>query len=154
MTNIDCKGKVEKIVDDEDGNDAIRTTLGLLTYDSNIAEEALVLAIKYLCARLNWTNKKLESTLHIDSILLSKWLRNGKIPIQYPNIQPDIQAILHLIAIHQNLELIFTNPKNQITWLSSKNLELNAIPEELMAASIDGLICVRKYLEYARERGA
>ena len=49
---------------------------------------------------------------------------------------------------------MFENAAHQRAWLTTQHPELDLIPEVVMTESIDGLIFIRQYLDYARGRGA
>ena len=110
--------------------------------------------LRYLKSRLGWSGTKIASVLHLPSNTVNTWLKNGIVPISNSVLQPDIQAIIHLLAIHRSLEAMFDDPSHQGIWLSTLHPELNVIPEKLMGESIDGLIFIRQYLDYVRGRGA
>ena len=118
------------------------------------AGKAIVAGLVYLKNRLGWSGTKIASTLHLPPNTVNTWLKNGIIPLHSASLQPDIQAIIHLLAIHRSLEAMFENPAHQQAWLSTPHPELNVIPEKLIAESIDGLIFIRQYLDYVRGRGA
>lgn len=119
-----------------------------------IAGHAIVDGLRYLKARLDWSGNKIANILHLPPNTVNNWLKNGNIPIGNGALHPDIQAIIHLLAIHRSLEAMFEDPTHQVAWLSTMHPELNEVPEILMAKSIDGLIYVRQYLDYVRGRGA
>lgn len=123
-------------------------------FDPLIAGRAIVEGLEYLKIRLNWSGTKIANILHLPANTLNTWLKNGNVPISNAILQPDIQVIIHLLAIHRSLEAMFDDPKHQSIWLSTLHPELNAIPEKLMGESIDGLIFIRQYLDYVRGRGA
>ncbi|MEO8400355.1 MAG: MbcA/ParS/Xre antitoxin family protein [Gammaproteobacteria bacterium] len=125
-----------------------------LKFDPAVAGRAIVDGLHYLKNRLDWSGTKIATTLHLPSNTVNTWLKNGIIPIHNSVLQPDIQAIIHLLAIHRSLEAMFENPTHQCAWLSTFHPELNVIPEKLMSESIDGLIFIRQYLDYIRGRGA
>jgi hypothetical protein len=78
-------------------------------------------------------------------------------PSSLINVTPSkitARVIIHLLAIHRSLEAMFNNPAHQRAWLTTFHPHLQAIPLELMSKSIDGLIFIRQYLDYVRERGA
>jgi len=81
-------------------------------------------------------------------------MKNGPIPINSPVLHPDVQVIMHLLAIHRSLEAMFENPAHQRAWLTTFHPQINNIPEKRMAESVDGLIYIRQYLDYLRGRGA
>ncbi len=123
-------------------------------FDPIIAGQAIVEGLEYLKQRLNWSGTKIAHTLHLPANTVNTWLKNGNIPISNSILHPDIQVIIHLLAIHRSLEAMFDDPLHQQAWLSTLHPELNVIPETLMAESIDGLIFIRQYLDYVRGRGA
>ncbi len=122
--------------------------------DPGTAGRAIVDGLQYLKNRLEWSGTKIAQILHLPANTLNTWLKNGIVPISQTKLHPDIQVIIHLLAIHRSLEAMFDNPAHQQAWLTTFHPELNAIPEELMAESISGLIFVRQYLDYVRGRGA
>lgn len=123
-------------------------------FDPVMAGHAIVDGLKYLKNRLGWSGTKIANLLHLPANTVNTWLKNEIVPIGGPILQPDIQAILHLLAIHRSLEAMFEDPDHQRAWLSTLHPELNVIPEKLIGESIDGLIFIRQYLDYIRGRGA
>lgn len=125
------------------------------TFNSSQAGRALVDGIQYLKSRLGWSGTKIAMILHLPANTLNTWLKNGFIPMNNsPLLPPDIQVIIHLLAIHRSLETMFHDPAHQRAWLATKHPELNIIPEKMMGESIIGLIYIRQYLDYIRGRGA
>lgn len=125
-----------------------------IDFDPIVAGQALAEGLEYIKLRLNWSGTKIANVLHLPSNTVNVWLKKGIIPINNFRLEPDIQAIIHLLAIHRSLEAMFENPDHQIAWLSTLHPELGGIPEKMMEHSIDGLIFIRQYLDYARGRGA
>lgn len=123
-------------------------------FDPSIAGRAIVEGLVYLKNRLEWSGTKVAAILHLPPNTVNTWLKNGNIPISHSILQPDVQLIIHLLAIHRSLEAMFDNPAHQRTWLSTLHPDLNVIPEKLMGESISGLIFIRQYLDYVRGRGA
>lgn len=123
-------------------------------FDPLLAGQAIVDGLKYLKKRLNWSGTKVANILHLPANTVNTWLKNGVVPISSSILQPDIQVIIHLLAIHRSLEAMFDDTAHQRAWLSTLHPELNVIPEKLMGESIDGLIFIRQYLDYVRGRGA
>lgn len=124
------------------------------TFNPTIAGHAIVDGLEYLKNRLEWSGTKIANTLHLAPNTVNTWLKNKNIPITHAKLHPDIQAIIHLLAIHRSLEAMFDDPSHQRAWLQTQHPELNVIPEKLMSESIDGLIFIRQYLDYVRGRGA
>ena len=123
-------------------------------FDPSLAGQAIVDGLRYLKNRLDCSGTKIANILHLPSNTVNTWLKNGTIPISNVVLQPDIQVIIHLLAIHRSLEAMFDDPTHQCAWLSTIHPELNIIPEKLMGESIGGLIFIRQYLDYVRGRGA
>ena len=124
------------------------------TFDPVLAGHAVVDGLLYLKNRLGWSGTKIASVLHLPANTVNTWLKNGVVPISSANLHPDVQAIIHLLAIHRSLEAMFEDPVHQAAWLNTYHPELNVMPETLMGESIDGLIFIRQYLDYVRGRGA
>jgi hypothetical protein len=124
------------------------------SFNPKIAGQAIVDGIEYLKSRLEWSGSKVARILHLPANTVNTWLKNGTVPIHSAILQPDVQAVIHLLAIHRSLEAMFENPLHQRAWLQSAHPELGAIPEEMMSRSLDGLIFIRQYLDYVRGRGA
>jgi hypothetical protein len=123
-------------------------------FDPALAGRALVDGLIYLKDRLAWSGTKIAGILHLPANTLNTWIKNGTVPIHNAVLQPDIQVVIHLLAIHRSLEAMFDNPEHQRAWLSTLHPELNVVPEQRMGESIDGLIFIRQYLDYVRGRGA
>lgn len=124
------------------------------SFNPKIAGQAIVDGLEYFKTQLEWSGTKIANTLHLPANTLNTWLKNGRVPIHDSILSPDIQAIIHLLAIHRSLEAMFNNPLHQRAWLMTLHPELNSVPEKLMGESIVGLIFIRQYLDDARERGA
>ena len=122
--------------------------------DPIIAGKALVQALEYYKKRLDWSGTKIAKALHLPANTFNTWLKKGFIPISSKDLHPDVQTIIHLLAIHRSLEAMFDNPEDQKAWLTTFHPELEVIPEERIAESIEGLIFIRQYLDYVRGRGA
>jgi len=126
----------------------------LTKFNPLIAGRAIVDGLEYLKNRLEWSGTKIANTLHLAPNTVNTWLKNRNVPMSHSSLHPDVQAIIHLLAIHRSLEAMFDDPANQRAWLSTKHPELNGVPEKLMSESFEGLIFIRQYLDYVRGRGA
>jgi hypothetical protein len=134
---------------------ALATTEGMVRgFDAELAGRAIVEGLQYLKSRLEWSGTKVAHVLHLPANTLNTWLKNGTVPLHSAVLQPDMQVVVHLLAIHRSLEAMFDDPAQQRAWLETLHPELKAIPEKLMGESISGLIYVRQYLDYVRGRGA
>jgi hypothetical protein len=125
-----------------------------LEFEPKIAGRAIIDGLEYLKSRWQWSGSKIARTLHIPSNTVNTWIKNGMVPIHSSNLPPDVQLVVHLLAIHRSLEAMFDNPVHQKAWLETPHPELKVTPELLMAESIDGLMYIRQYLDYVRGRGA
>lgn len=123
-------------------------------FDPKLAGQAIVEGLEYLKERLNWSGTKIAKILHLPANTLNTWLKNGTVPINTVVLPPDVQAVIHLLAIHRSLEAMFDQPAHQCAWLETFHPELNDVPENRMAESVSGLIFIRQYLDYVRGRGA
>ena len=123
-------------------------------FDPTLASRAVVEGLEYLKTRLDWSGRKIATILHLPANTVTTWLKNGSVPINSAALQPDVQAIIHLLAIHRSLEAMFADPLHQRAWLATHHPDLNVIPEKRMGESIEGLIFIRQYLDYIRGRGA
>lgn len=123
-------------------------------FDPKIAGQVMVDGLEYLKKRLGWSGTKIAKILHLPANTLNTWLKNNFIPIHSSILQPDVQVVLHLLAIHRSLEAMFEDAAHQQAWLTTLHPELNCVPEIVMGESIDGLIFIRQYLDYVRGRGA
>lgn len=124
------------------------------SFDPHLAGIALAKGLVYLKERLSWSGNHVAKLLHLPPNTFNTWLKNGAIPISGHTLSPDVQAITHLLAIHRSLEAMFDNTEHQQLWLNTHHPELNAIPQERMIHSLEGLIEIRQYLDYIRGRGA
>jgi len=122
--------------------------------DPALASIAIIDGLQYLKIRLGWSGTKIAGILHLPANTVNTWLKNGMVPIHSSVLHPDIQALIHLLAIHRSLEAMFEQPAHQQSWLSTLHPMLHGIPEDIMGESIEGLIFIRQYLDYTRGRGA
>jgi len=133
---------------------ATRSSATASGFQPDVASRALLKGLAYFKSRLDWSGAKIARTLHLHTNTVNNWLKHGSIPVSSPSFSPDVQAVVHLLAIHRSLEAMFDDPAHQEAWLSTFHPGMNAVPAEKMSDSIDGLIYVRQYLDYVRGRGA
>ena len=124
-----------------------------LRFDPSLAGRAIVDGLEYLTKRLDWSARKIANTVHLPANTINNWLTKDEVSISNARLHPDIQGILHLLAIHRSLEGMFNDPIHQRAWLSSRHPELKIIPEERMSESLEGLIFIRQYLDCVRGKG-
>ena len=128
-------------------------TQKLLKSDDKKKGRALAEALTFLKAQWSWSGTTLEEVTHIPATTINSWIANKFVPIEERQSN-NVQAILHLIAVHKDLDSIFEQPENQLQWLNTKHPDFGEAPIEKMKKSMEGLIGVRQYLDYVRGRGA
>jgi hypothetical protein len=123
--------------------------------DPAVASKALADSLIYLRDRWKWNGSKIARALHLSPTTVNGWLRMRTIPITGSALSNDVQAVIHLIAIHRSLEAMFADPFHQVEWLNTQHPDLdNTAPLEKMTSSMADLISLRQYLDYVRGRGA
>ena len=110
-------------------------------------------ALLYLKSEWDWSSNQISQMLHIPTSTINTWLQRKQIPFSDPP-SPDTQAIIHLIAIHNSLHSMFEKAEHQLKWLETPHPDMGVPPIEAIQGSIEGMIGVRQYLDYARGRGA
>ncbi len=123
-------------------------------FNPKTAGKALAKALNYIKNQWGWSGSKIAEVLHLNSRTLNAWLKNKSVPVESAALSPDIQAIVHLVAIHRSLSAMFASELHQKAWLETSHPELKSSPLEKMSESFDGLLLVRQYLDYSRGRGA
>ena len=123
-------------------------------HGSVTAEKAVYEALEFLRKSWGWSGSKVSRILGLSPNTVNHWFLKRRVPLGEPPFTPDMQAVLHLLAIHRSLFAMFSEPLNQLAWLKSEHPQLRAAPLELMQQSVEGLILVRQYLDYIRGRGA
>ena len=118
------------------------------------ASEALADGLQYLRTQWNWNGSKIARILHLSPTTINGWIRRGTIPITGRNIPPDVEAVVHLLAVHRSLASMFSEPFHQLQWLGTSHPDLGVTPLGKMSESLAGLIQVRQYLDFVRGRGA
>ena len=118
-----------------------------------VAGQALAQALKYLQNQWKWSGADLGSVLHIPASTINHWLARMCVPVTKP-YSPDLRAIIALLAIHKDLQAMFEKSEYQRKWLETEHPDMGIEPVNKMSESLEGLIGVRQYLDYARGRGA
>lgn len=124
------------------------------THGSADAETAVYEGLAYLKRKWEYTTAEVARLLRIPQTTLAGWLQKERVPVGKPPFDPTIEAVIHLLAIHRSLDAMFTAPEGQTAWLETPHPALGAAPIDLMRKSTEGLVFVRRYLDYARGRGA
>ncbi len=126
----------------------------MVGFNSTKASEALADGLRYLKDHWNWNGSKIARVLHLSPTTINGWMRRGTIPLSGKNITPEIEAVIHLLAVHRNLASMFSEPFHQLEWLTTSHPDLGIAPLNKMSESLAGLIHVRQYLDFVRGRGA
>jgi hypothetical protein len=127
-------------------------TLQKVSLEERTVRESQVVcrAVFALQKDLGLNTEDLESIFCVDGETIGRWEYEGAIPNLSGRLR---QATSHLIAVHRNLLAMFADPTDRKLWIRSEHMELVPAPIELMR-ELEGLVRVRRYLDYARERGA
>jgi hypothetical protein len=118
------------------------------------ASEALADSLLYIKDQWKWSGSKIARVLHLSANTVNFWLKKGIVPISSKNISPDIEAVIHLAAIHRSLAAMFSEAFHQLQWLETEHPDFGVAPLSKMSGSIADLIQVRQYLDFVRGRGA
>ena len=122
--------------------------------EHELGERAICKALQFLMRNWKLNGLEIAKLLHLSLGTVNRWLSTGRVPIGKPPHCSGKQAVLHLLAVHKNLYIMFTRPENQLAWLKTKHPQLNLVPFEKMGESLDGLVFIQRYLEFERDRGA
>ena len=115
---------------------------------------ALIEALSYFKAQLSVSDAQIGRFLHVPTSTVNNWIRNKTIPYSAASISNDVERLIHLLAIHRNLEAMLETPDAQQEWLEVYRADLGAVPRKLMEAAFTDLLDVRRYLDFVRGRGA
>lgn len=92
--------------------------------------------------------------LHTKAPTFHSWKKREEIPVSQAPLSPDMEVVVAVIAIYRSLSAMFTNPKDQVAWLTAKHPEFQLSPLKFAEASSPNLFQLRSYLDYVRGRGA
>ena len=118
------------------------------------ASEAIADGLCYLKRQWEWNGSKIARVLHLSPTTINGWIRRRIVPLSSKNITPEVEAVIHLLAVHRSLASMFSEPYLQLQWLGTSHPDLGITPFKRMSESLAGLIQVRQYLDYVRGRGA
>lgn len=150
MPSLEKRTTKNRSAQSSSGRDA-----GILAgFNSTKAAEALADGLKYLRDQWNWNGSKIARVLHLSPTTINGWLRKGSIPVSERNISPEVEAVIHLLAVHRNLAAMFTESFHQLQWLTTEHPDFGTTPFSKMSESMASLIQIRQYLDYVRGRGA
>lgn len=129
-------------------------TVKIPSHGSIDAERAVYEGLDYLKRSWGFNNSEVAGLLRVPPTTLAGWLQKERVPVGKPPFDPTIEAVIHLLAVHRSLGAMFAEAANQAAWLTTAHPALGLAPIELMRKSTEGLVFVRRYLDYARGRGA
>jgi hypothetical protein len=110
-------------------------------------------AISNIQSKWELNAAEMARLLHTKPPTFHSWKTREEIPVSEP-LSPDMEIVVAVLAIYRSLSSMFSNPKDQITWLNTQHPELQAIPLKFAEASSPGLFQLRAYLDFVRGRGA
>lgn len=123
---------------------AVRTT-------AEVRNNALLKTLSFIKADWNLNYEQMGEMTHIPGTTLQRWLSE---PTDLGNKKNELELLTHFISIHKSLTQMFGSKKNLNHWLETEHPHLKGAPRELIKRSIEGLILVRRYLDFQRGRGA
>jgi hypothetical protein len=118
------------------------------------ASEAIADGLLYLKNQWEWNGSQIARILHLSPTTINGWMRRKVVPISSNQITPEVEAVVHLLAIHRSLAAMFSESYHQLQWLGTSHPDLGIAPLDKMSESLAGLILVRQYLDFVRGRGA
>jgi hypothetical protein len=92
--------------------------------------------------------------LHTKPPTFHSWKEREEIPVSQPPLTPDMEVVVAVIAIHRSLSAMFSNPHDQVAWLTAKHPTFEVTPIEFAIKSSANLFQLRSYLDFVRGRGA
>lgn len=113
---------------------------------------AIIKTLSFIKVEWDLSYEKISELAHIPKSTIERWIKEKKIP---STAKTEIDLLVHFIAIYKSLSQMFESKRNLNSWLVSPHPRLNnQKPIELMKSNVEGLIIVRRYLDYTRGRGA
>lgn len=113
---------------------------------------AIIKTLSFIKVEWDLSYEKISELAHVPKSTIERWIKEKKIP---STAKTEIDLLVHFIAIYKSLSQMFESKRNLNSWLVSPHPQLNnQKPIELMKSNVEGLIIVRRYLDYTRGRGA
>ena len=113
---------------------------------------AIIKTLSFIKTEWDLSYEKISELAHVPKSTIERWIKEKKIP---STAKTEIDLLVHFIAIYKSLSQMFESKRNLNSWLVSPHPRLNnQKPIELMKSNVEGLIIVRRYLDYTRGRGA
>lgn len=125
-----------------------------IMHGSPKARQTVWKAISNIQQRWELNAAEMARLLHTKPSTFHSWKERKEVPVSHPPLSPDMEVVVAVIAIFRSLSAMFSNPKDQIAWLTSKHPELQAQPIKFAEASSPNLFQLRTYLDFVRGRGA
>ncbi len=112
---------------------------------------ALLKTLKFIREDWGLTFEQMGELTHVPGTTLQRWMSE---PTDFVSKKNELELLTHFISIHKSLSQMFSSKNNLNSWLNTQHPNLKAVPNELIKKSIEGLIIVRRYLDFQRGRGA
>lgn len=112
---------------------------------------ALLKTLKFIRTDWELSYEQMGEMTHIPGTTLQRWMSE---PTDFGSKKNELELLTHFISIHKSLTQMFGSKNNLNKWLNTQHPHLKAAPNELIKKSIEGLIMVRRYLDFQRGRGA
>ena len=114
--------------------------------------QAILKTLTYIRKDWDLSYEQMAEFVHIPGSTLQRWATNDDADIS--NKKNELELLTHFIAIHKSLSQMFSSKNNLKKWLDTKHPQLHNAPSDTIKSSIEGLIMVRRYLDFQRGRGA
>lgn len=125
-----------------------------ITQGSPKARQTVWKAVSNIQNKWELNAAEMARLLHTKPPTFHSWKERAEVPVSQRPLSPDMEVVVAVIAIYRSLSAIFSNPKDQIAWLTSKHPEFQLPPLKFAEASSPNLFQLRSYLDYVRGRGA
>lgn len=104
----------------------------------------------------NWELNAAEMArlLHTNASTFHHWKTRGEVPVSRPPLRPDMEVVVAVVAIYRSLSAMFTNPRDQVAWLTTRHPDFEMAPLNFAVKSSPNVFLVRAYLDFVRGRGA
>lgn len=121
---------------------------------SSKARQTVWKAVSNIQNKWELSAAEMARLLHTKAPTFHSWQKRGEIPVSAAPLSPEMEVVVAVIAIYRSLSAMFSNPKDQVAWLTSKHPEFQVSPLKFAEASSPNLFQLRAYLDYVRGRGA
>mgnify|MGYP001589189512 CR=1 FL=1 len=119
------------------------------------ARQTLSKALGRAQGRWLLSNKTMAALLHVAPNTYGLWINKEEVPAGGIPYRPETEAVIALLAIHRSLSAMFSNPQDQLLWLTTTHPSLQSkSPLQFAMSSLANLFQLRSYLDFVRGRGA